>query len=173
MGKHGLSCRWSEGRHYRHVAMNDIIHRALISAGVPARREPPGLLRSDGKRPDGGSVVPWRSGKCLVWDAMSVDTHAPSYRNLAVQAAGAVATRAESLKEEKYAGLLNTHEFVPIAVESSGVFGPQSLAFVKELGRRLRYQTGEEKATAYLIQRLSIAVQRGNAISILEVANTS
>ena len=79
-------------------------------------------------------------------------TYATSYRNLAVQAAGAVAVRAESLKEEKYADLLYTHEFVPIAVESSAIFGPQSLTFLKELGRRLRYQTGVEKATAYLIQ---------------------
>ena len=66
MGKHGPSCRWSKGRHYRHAAMNDIIHCVLISAGVQEKREPPGLLRSDGKRADGVSVVPWRSGKFLV-----------------------------------------------------------------------------------------------------------
>ena len=30
-----------------------------------------------------------------------------------------------------------------------------------------KYQTGEEKVGTYLIQRLSIAVQQGNAISIL------
>ena len=48
-GKYGLSCRWSEGRHHRHAAINDIIHCALTFAGVPARLEPPGLLRSDGK----------------------------------------------------------------------------------------------------------------------------
>ena len=125
------------------------------------------MLRSDGKRLDGVSVVPWRSGKCLVWDVTCLDTFAPSYRSLAVQGPGTVATRAESLKEEKYFDLLHTHEFAPIAVETSGVFGPQTLAFVKELGRRLGSHTGEEKASTYLIQRMSIAVQRGNAISFL------
>ena len=104
--------------------MNDIIHCVLISASVLAWHEPPGLLHSDGKRPDGVSLVPWRSGKFLVRDATSVDTYAPSYRNLAVQAAAAIAARAESLKEEKYADLLNAHEFVPIAVESYSVLGP-------------------------------------------------
>ena len=167
MGRHGLSCRWSKGRHHRHAALNDIIHRALTSAHVPARLEPQGMLRSDGKRPDGVSMVPWRSGKCLVWDVTCVDTFAPSYRSLAVQGPGTVAVRAESLKEEKYFDLLHTHEFAPIAVETSGVFGPRTLAFVKELGRRLGSHTGEEKACTYLIQRMSIAVQRGNAISIL------
>ena len=138
MGKHGLSCRWSEGRHHRHAAFNDniIIHRALTSAHVPARLEPQGMLRSGGKRPDGVSVVPWTSGKCLVWDVTCVDTFAPSYRSLAVQGPGTVVARAESLKEEKYIDLLRTHEFSPIALETSGVFGPRTLAFVKELGRR-------------------------------------
>ena len=129
-----------------HAAINDIIHRALTSAGVPARLEPPGLLRSDGKRPDGVSVVPWRSGKFLVCDATCIDTFAPSSRSLAVQAAGSVAEKAESPKAKKYSDLNHTHEFAPIAVESSGVFGPQSLTFARELGSRLRYQTGEEKA---------------------------
>ena len=47
---HGLSCRWSEGRHSRHAAVNDLIHRALTSAKVPSRLEPSGLFLSDGKR---------------------------------------------------------------------------------------------------------------------------
>ena len=29
---HGLSCKWSEGRHQRHAGVNDIIHRALSAA---------------------------------------------------------------------------------------------------------------------------------------------
>ncbi len=44
----GLSCRWSEGRHHRHAAaLNDIVHRALSTAKIPARLEPSGLQRSD------------------------------------------------------------------------------------------------------------------------------
>ena len=62
-GTHGLSCRSSEGRHPRHAAVNDIIHRTLSSAGIPSRLEPPGLSRSDGKRPDGVTLAPWSSGR--------------------------------------------------------------------------------------------------------------
>ena len=32
LGTHGLSCKRSEGRHYRHSALNDIVHRALTTA---------------------------------------------------------------------------------------------------------------------------------------------
>ena len=42
-GSHRIGCRWSEGqgRHPRHVALSGIIHRALLSAHVPAKFEPP------------------------------------------------------------------------------------------------------------------------------------
>ena len=49
-GTHGLSCRFSKGRHSRHASINDIIKRALESAKVPCHLEPTGLFRSDGKR---------------------------------------------------------------------------------------------------------------------------
>ena len=83
LGTHGLSCRFSKGRHSRHAAVNDIIRRALDSARIPSHLEPLGLYRSDGKRPDGATVVPWKCGRVLVWDATCTDTLAPSHRALA------------------------------------------------------------------------------------------
>ena len=68
-GTHGLSCRFSRGRHSRHASLNDIIKRSLDTAKIPSHLEPSGLYISDGKRPDGASVVPWTRGKILVWDA--------------------------------------------------------------------------------------------------------
>ena len=62
LGVHGLCCSFSKGRHSRHASLNDIIKRALDSAKVPCHLEPAGLYHSDGKRPDGASVVPWRGG---------------------------------------------------------------------------------------------------------------
>ena len=92
-----------------------------------------------------------------MWDATPADTFIPLYRRLAVHVAGVVAARAESLKEEKYIDLLCSHGFGSVAVETSGVFVPQTLSFVKELGKWLEYQTGDRKSTKYLIQFLSIA----------------
>ena len=167
LATHGLSCRQSQGRHFRHAALNGVIHRSLTSARIPSRLEPSGLQRSDGKRPDGVTMVPWRCGKLLVWDATSPDTFAPSYSLSATSEAGAVAAGAEARKRMKYICLEPVYSFVPIAVESSGVFGPQTLEFLKELGHRLSRVTGEEKSYIYLLQRLSVAVQRGNAASVL------
>ena len=62
LGTHGLSCRFSKGRHSRHAAVNDIIKRSLASLKIPSHLEPSGLYRSDGKRPDGVTIVPWKRG---------------------------------------------------------------------------------------------------------------
>ena len=97
-----------------------IISRALTTAGIPSRLEPTGLLRTDGKRPDGMSLAPWSSGKLLVWDATCSDTFAPSHRSQATHAPGEVAARAEERKEAKYISLLAGHHFVPVAVETMG-----------------------------------------------------
>ena len=57
--------------------INDIVCRALTSADVPSSKEPMGLLRSDARRPDGLTLVPWSNGKMLTWDATVTDTLAP------------------------------------------------------------------------------------------------
>ena len=120
LGHHGLSCRKSEGRHYRHAAINDIVHRALSSAQVPSRLEPSGLSRSDGKRPDGVTMVPWENGKPLVWDATCPDTLASSYQPQATSNTGAVASLSERRKSSKYCYLISTHHFKPVAIDSLG-----------------------------------------------------
>ena len=167
LGTHGLSCKRSEGRHYRHSALNDIVHRALTTAHIPSRLEPTGVSRVDGKRPDGITLVPWKRGKLLVWDATCSDTFAPSYVEDAARGPWIVAAAAESRKKTKYSNLLSSHVFTPVAIETSGVFGPETEAFIKELGRRLRQVTGDERSHQHLVQRLSIALQRGNAASVL------
>src|SRR6218665_1750874 len=74
-GHHGLVCRLSKGRSTRHHAINDIIWRSLQSADVPSMKEPSGLLRTDGKRPDDS----FPAGRYMAWDATVVHTCAASY----------------------------------------------------------------------------------------------
>ena len=128
-GVHGLSCRKSAGRHARHSALNDLVKRALASAEVPSRLEPTSLSRSDGKRPDGLTMMPWKQGRCMVWDVTCPDTLAHSHLNRAVTGPGAVASFAEVNKRQKYADISRTHIFIPIAIETMGAIGEEGLAF--------------------------------------------
>ena len=100
LGLHGLSCRKSQGRHSRHAAINELIRRALASVGVPSHLEPLGISCVDGKRPDGATVMPWRCGQALVWDATCPDTYPPLHLALAARKAGAVANKAEQRRQK-------------------------------------------------------------------------
>jgi hypothetical protein len=166
-GHHGLACRKSAGRHSRHNQVNDILYRAFVSAGVLATREPTGLCVGGGKRPDGVSLVPWSKGRCLAWDATCPDTFAPSHIQSSSVSAGAVAAISEAKKCAKYAGLPADTDFCPVAVETTGVWGEEGLALVKELGRRIALCSFEPRSTLFLRQRISLAIQRGNAYCIL------
>ena len=51
-----------------------------ISRIVPCTKEPHGLARDDGKRPDGLTLVPWMSWRCVTWDVTAVgDTLGDAY----------------------------------------------------------------------------------------------
>ena len=65
---------------------------------------------------------------------------------LATSEAGAIANQAEERKGAKYAELLVSHHFVPVAIETSGVFGQGALSFIRELGSRLQAKTGESQS---------------------------
>ena len=163
-GTHGLACRRSSGRPTRHHVLNDMVWRSLVTAGVPSIKEPAGLLRSDGKRPDGLTQIPWQSGKCMTWDVTVTDTLAESYLSTTSVNAGAAAEGAASRKEAKYQALATTHSFIPIAFETLGPINAKGLSFFKELGHRLSARSGETRETQFLFQRFSIAIQRFNSI---------
>jgi len=48
--------------------LNDLVARAMASAGIPVSKEPEGLSRSDWKPPDGLYLIHWQAGMPLTWD---------------------------------------------------------------------------------------------------------
>ncbi|XP_047992700.1 uncharacterized protein LOC125231302 [Leguminivora glycinivorella] len=148
-GHHGLSCQRCAGRFPRHHSINEIVRRALVSANVPCVLEPPGLSRTDGKRPDGLTLVPWRRGRCLVWDATCVSTYAASHLRQTTSCAGSAAESAAKSKHTKYSALETAYDFVPVAIETAGPWGSEAHSFFRELGRRLR-----ERAAILVLGRI-------------------
>ena len=157
-GIHGLSCRLSAGRHPRHRIVNNILKQALGSAGFPAVTEPPGLCRSDGKRPDGMTLIPWLRGRALVWDFTCTDTCAASNVEASSIAPGEAAAKAFRKKADKYRDIFRNFIFVPVAMETPGAWAEESFNFIRELGRRIACRTGEPRSSAFHFQRISVAV---------------
>ena len=166
-GLHDLSCRYSAGRFPRHSAMNDVVKRALQKAGLPSVLESPGLDRGDGSCPDGITVFPFSGGRSLVWDCTCVDTFAWVHLNRSAMEAGIAANSAEERKRRKYCALAEAHQFEPIAVETMGVHGESTGVIIKAIGRRLVEATGDPREANWFRQDLAIAIQPGNAFSIL------
>ena len=118
-GLHGLSCTKSAGRFSRHATLNSLMKQTLVSLDLPSMLEPRGLFQTDGKSPDGVTMIPWEMGKQLVWDVLVVDALAPSRLNQgSLCNPGTTATEAEERKIEKYRELIdNGFIFQPVALE--------------------------------------------------------
>ena len=69
-----------------------------------------------------------------------------------------MADQAERRKRVKYTELNTSHHFILVVIETTGVFGPESLGFLQDLGRRIREESGEPQSYHYLIQRIAVAV---------------
>jgi len=108
-------------------------------------------------------------GRSATWDLTVVHTLAASYvAQSAVQAEKAAEIAAER-KSAKYSGLSSSRIFIPVAVESLGPLADDAHRFITKIGRRMTFSTADPRETAFLYQRISVAIQSYNAVCL---ANT-
>ena len=103
----------------------------------------------------------------MAWDATVADTVAESYLAKTAIEAGVAAEAAAGRKEVKYAQIISSHVFIPLAFafETFGPINTKGAAFLSELGRRITACTGDARESAFLFQRLSVTMQRFNRIA--------
>ena len=167
-GAQGLSCKRSVGRSIRHQQLNDIIYRALSRASKPSLLEKPELSRTDEKRPDGLRVIPWPREMSVTWDVTVTNTIADTYLHLTSAKAGGAAENAATRKENKYVDLQETNTFDPLAFETFGPINVKGMEFLQELVRHLAAISDDNRHTSFLFQRISITLQRINAITFAD-----
>jgi hypothetical protein len=170
-GNHALTCPSMRSRHTRHQTCNKVIQEALKSGGIPSSLEPRGLLRDDGKRPDGVSLLPWSRGRVVAWDFTCTHRLAPANARVATGDGPTVAIESEHRKRNHYSALPDYVIMEPVAIETLGGIGASSYDFLRAIGQRILSQTAEPRSFAFLRQRLSVEVNRGNAGCILESIN--
>ena len=78
-----------------------------------------------------------------------------------------MAEEAEIDKVKKYAPMSRDFYMVPICVETTGVWRPSGYKFIKELGRLTSEKTKEKRSTSFIMQNISMEIQRGNCASVL------
>jgi len=75
-------------------------------------------------------------------------------------------------KKRKYANLAGTRIFYPFAVETPCTWHDMAIELTQEIGRRITAITEDSRETTFIFQRLSIALQRGNAVSFYNATAT-
>ncbi|KAH0810441.1 hypothetical protein GEV33_012350 [Tenebrio molitor] len=129
--------------------------------------QPNGLSRDDGKRPDGITLVPWIKGQPLVWDVTVVDTLVNSYVLKTPAVSGFAAEMACKRKHSKYSSIISSNYiFKGLAFETLGPWCKETIDFINVIGNRLIAESGDSKSKKFLFERISLAIQRGNAASI-------
>ena len=67
----------------------------------------------------------------------------------------------------QYGALSASHIFLPVAVETAGTWNQSAIELIHEIGSRITAVMEDTRETVFLFQRLSIALQRGNAVAFL------
>ena len=125
----------------------------------------------------------------MAWDVTVLDTYAESHTGSTAAKPGGAANKTAQNKIDKYAKLASTQIFYPFAVETAGTWHHIAIELTQELvswsltslfstnmaisetmltqeiGRRITAITEDTRETTFLFQRLSIALQRINAVS--------
>ena len=92
------------------------------------------------------------------------DTLEPSHVSSSATHQGSAAERAATRKEVKYANLTTSYCFVPLSFETLGAIHNRTLEFLNTLGKRLSAVSGDVRECSFLLQRLSVALQRFNCV---------
>lgn len=103
-----------------------------------------------------------------MWDATCVDTLCDSYVKSTKNKAGSAAEIAAKKKHNKYKALKEKNFLIiPFAVETMGPWCKEAIAFTDKLGDLMTLATGESRSKEFFKKNISIAIQRGNAASIM------
>ena len=80
-----------------------------------------------------------------------------------------------SQQEHQVQPAIQHPHFLPsaLAIETTGTWHYQAVELIQVVGRRTANITGDLRETTYLFQQLSIALQRGNAVSFQSTFTTS
>jgi hypothetical protein len=113
------------------------------------------------------TLVPWNKGQPLVWDVTVVDTLADSYVLKTSEVSGFAAEMACKRKHNKYRSIISSNYiFKGLAFETLGPWCKETIDFINVIGDRLIAESGDSKSKKFLFERISLAIQRGNAASI-------
>jgi hypothetical protein len=108
--------------------------------------------------------VPWQEGHSITWDVTIADTVVGAYLTNTSATAGAEAEAAAERKTAKYTALLHQYLFSPVVIETFGPICNEVQGFLRSIDRHTTLITSDPRESAFLFQRLSLAVHRFSSV---------
>ena len=150
----------------RHNAVKDALYRAVLLTGGQAVREVSGMQTQSRLRPDLQIVYP---GQHVLTDVAVVDPLGVHAR-LAPERPTAAAKHRAAEKRKKYAASRHDADFIPFVVETCGGLDSDAIALLNLISGAASEHLSlwsQEHAAEDLLHSVAIAVQKGNAMTIL------
>ena len=101
----------------------------------------------------------------MAWDVTVPDTCAQSHLDSIYLEARAVTENAAIAKKTKDTGITNTHIFIAVAIEKGGSLDAEATELIQDIEKGITLINGGTRETAYLFQRISVAIPNGNALA--------
>ena len=169
-GDHLLGCSQGPKRIRRHDALVNIIYNALS-------QDHPGVLKEqrasydDGLCPGDVFHPDFQHGRPAYFDVSIRCTTQPAFISSCASCAGVAAAAGEVAKDEKHLAAVEKvgSDFIPLVVETFGVWTPFALKTLQNIADRTTPRSGVPRKVARknLLQQLSVQLWSNNAKMIL------
>ena len=171
-GDHAMHCKGDNGlKGSRHDRIRDNIFKEAQHASLNPTKEMPGLVPNSQSRPADVFIANWIDGRKMAFDISVVS---PTQDAILHRAADSAAAAIEMRKSTKYRAHFDNCRaegitFQPLVVETFGGWDLDAAKFLKDIARLDARRWGKNDAIEikHFFQRLSVALQRGNAALLI------
>ena len=113
------------------------------------------------KRPDGLTLIPFEGGRSLTWDVT-----APRLTLTLILPCRVLAEwrRWQFLARKRNTQLCRLTMTSSRSQSRRSIYVESAISFLYDLGRRISLVSGEDREPQFLFQRISVAIQRFNAV---------
>ena len=155
----------------RHDRIRDRIFAEAQHASLNPTKEMPGLIPGSASRPADVFVENWVDGRKVAFDVSVVSPTQEAILHRAADIPGAAIEMRKASKRRAHFDHCRAQGifFQPLVVETFGGWDKDAAKFLKEIARQDARRWGKEGALEikHFFQRLSVALQRGNAALLI------
>ena len=171
-GNHAIACAVNGERITRHNDLCNILFRTAQKANLGPAREIRGLIPGSAARPADILLRNWERGRNAALDVTVISPLQVAVVDQEAANPGYALKLAWERKMRSAFEACNAQRvsFIPLPVETLGGWHPEAEKQIARIGRELARSTiGADQKTSlnHLFQRLSLALQKGNAALIL------